>query len=345
MTLVSSEVTGMPRVSVVIPFRNAEATLPECLGSVRQQTLNDLEVLLVDDGSEDGSAGLVRRYSLVDRRLRLISPGRIGIVAALNLGIAGSRASLIARMDADDIMHPDRLRQQAEFLHVHPDIALVACQVELFPDDAVQDGYRQYIKWQNGCLTPDEIAANMYVESTLAHPSITIRRSVLEAVGGYREGPFPEDYDLWLRLHEAGRRMAKLPKVLLSWREREDRTSRVDDRCSTEAFDRLRAEYLARDVRLSSGREIVVWGGGRTTRTRVKCLLNRGVRIDAWVDVDPGRIGNIIWGLPVHPHEWLNRDPKPFVLVYVNNHGARDEIAGVLKQWGYTIGEDYIAVG
>ena len=93
-----------PAVSVVIPFRNAEATLADCLDSLQAQTFADFEALLIDDGSEDSSTAFVLERSLRDNRLRLISPGRIGLIPALNLGIAQSRADLIARMDADDIM-------------------------------------------------------------------------------------------------------------------------------------------------------------------------------------------------------------------------------------------------
>jgi glycosyltransferase involved in cell wall biosynthesis len=329
----------------VLPFRNALPTLPECLDSVQQQSLGDFEALLVDDGSGDGSAEIVRERAREDRRLMLLQPGRIGLVAALNLGIAHARAGLIARMDADDIMHPDRLRLQYERLHRDSDIALVGCQVELFPEHAVRAGYREYVRWQNRCVEPHDIAANLYVESPLAHPSVMMRKGAVEAAGGYAEGPFPEDYDLWLRMHEAGCRMAKVPRVLLSWRERHDRTSRVDARYSREAFDGLRARYLARDRRVRSARELVVWGGGRPTRLRVRRLLEHGVRAQAWVDVNPRRIGKTIWGLPVHPPVWLDREPRPFVLVYVTSHGARDEVAAALEGWGYRRGVDYLAVG
>lgn len=334
-----------PVVSVVIPFRNAEDTLPECLDSLASQTLPNFEALLVDDGSEDRSADIVRARAVGDNRLLLLSAGRTGLVPALNFGIGRSRAELIARMDADDIMHPDRLRQQCEFLMANPDIAVVGCRVELFPGNSVRDGYREYVRWQNDCIDPDGIASNIYVESPLAHPSVTLRRNAPVAVGGYREGPFPEDYDLWLRLHEAGYRMAKLSGVLLSWRDRPERTSRTDARYSREAFDRLRAAYLGRDPRLRSGRDVVVWGGGRSTRLRVKLLLEHGVRLSAWVDVAPGRVGMTIWGLPVHPHEWLDRARKPFVLVYVTNHGAREKIAEALEKYGYATGRDFLSVG
>ena len=215
----------------------------------------------------------------------------------------------------------------------------------LFPQNAVRAGLREYVRWQNQCIEPEDIATNLFVESPVAHPSVMARRTALESAGGYADGPFPEDYDLWLRLHEAGLRMAKVPSVLLSWRERPDRTSRVDSRYSRDAFNRLRARYLGRDARVRSSREVVVWGGGKPTRLRVRLLREQGVRLKAWVDVNPRRIGKTIWGLPVYSHEWLDRSPKPFVLVYVMSYAARDANAGVLEGLGYQRGRDYLAVG
>lgn len=343
-----------------MPFRNAAATLAECLDSIAAQTLSAWELLAIDDGSSDDSASMVRERAAVDGRIRLIQPGRIGLVAALNLGLQSALAPLVARMDADDIMLPERLAAQCEMLRREPQLDLVGTQVELFPAEAILAGYREYVRWQNGCLTAAEIAGNIYVESPLAHPSVMFRRAAILNLGGYRDGPFPEDYDLWLRLHAAGGGMAKVASVLLRWRESSDRTSRVDERYSREAFDRLRAECLACDPRihqpLSGGgsRPLVIWGAGRKTRQRVRLLLQRGIAATAWIDINPRKIGRSIWGLPVHAPAWLaNRGPgeidavppRPFVLVYVTNHGARDEITDQLHAWGFRIGDDYLAVG
>jgi glycosyltransferase involved in cell wall biosynthesis len=334
-----------PEATVLLPVRDAADTLPECLESIRRQTLSAFELLVVDDGSSDASPELVRALAREDPRVRLLRPGRVGLVQALNAGIREARAPLLARMDADDLMHPDRLRLQADYLRRHPEVALVGSRVALFPEEKIGAGYREYVRWQNGCLTPEEIAANLYVESPLAHPSVMLRRSVLLRLGGYAEGPFPEDYELWLRMHHAGCRMAKLPETLLFWREREARTSRVDPRYARAAFDRLRALYLARDPRLRPGREVVVWGAGKQTRRRARLLVERGVRPSAWIDIDPRKIGNRVQGLPVHPPGWLDREPRPFVLVYVTSHGARDQIGERLRGWGYRPGEDFLAVG
>ncbi|HEU4557669.1 MAG TPA: glycosyltransferase, partial [Longimicrobium sp.] len=325
-----------PAVSIVLPFRNEAAYLPECLESIRVQTLASWELLAIDDGSDDGSAAIVHSFASEDGRVRLLQPGRVGLVAALNLGIAQARAPLVARMDADDLMHPDRLRAQHDYLQARPHVALAATQVELFPPGEVRGGYLEYIRWQNSVLQPEQVAREIYVESPFAHPSVMARTGVLRAAGGYTDGPFPEDYELWLRLHAAGHRMGKVPRVLLRWRERGGRTSRVDPRYTREAFDLLRADHVVRDPRVASGREIVVWGAGRRSRLRARLTMERGIRPAAWIDIDPRKIGHRVWGLPVHPPEWLaQRTPRPFILVYVNNHGARDLIAARLGEMEY----------
>ncbi len=265
-------------------------------------------------------------------------------MAALNRGLFDARAPFIARMDADDRMQPERLAAQAEGLTADPALGLLATQVRLFPEEHIQAGFREYIRWQNACCDPATISDEIYIESPFAHPSVMFRRTVVQAAGGYRTGIFPEDYDLWLRLAQCGVRMAKLPRVLLDWRDSEGRLSRTDPRCSRQAFDRLRAAYLARDPRLQT-RPLVFWGAGRKTRRRCNLLIEQGFTPIAWVDIDPRKIGNRLQGVPVVPPEWLARDARPFVLSYVTNHGAREDIASTLATMGYRRGMDFLMVG
>ena len=248
-------------------------------------------------------------------------------------------------MDADDIMHPERLQKQSAYLREHPEIDVLATRVRLFPAAAIDVGYREYIRWQNECLTPEQIADNIFVEAPLANPSVMFRRLVFDRFGGYRDGMFPEDYEFWLRLHAAGVKLAKLPDVLLDWRDSPGRATRNDPRYSRDAFNRVRADYLARDQRLHSGRDIAVWGAGRVTRQRVRLIEERGVVISAYIDIDPRKIGNSIEDAVVHGAEWLAKPDKPLVLVYVTNHGARDEIMSELDRMEYQIGKDYLCVG
>jgi glycosyltransferase involved in cell wall biosynthesis len=334
-----------PAVSVLLPIRNAEGTVAEAVRSVLAQTAADFEIVAVDDGSTDASARIVAGLADEEPRIRPLRPGRVGLVGALSLAAREARAPLLARMDADDLMYPQRLELQREYLEAHPDHALVGTLVEAFPPELVTDGFREYLRWQNAVVEPGEIATNIYVEAPFAHPSVMIRAGVFARIGGYRDGPFPEDYDLWLRLHAAGHRMAKIRRVLHAWRESPGRASRTDPRYARESFDRLRARFLASDARLESGRSIVVWGAGKRTRRRAEHLRAEGVRPDAWIDIDPRKIGRTVWDAPVHPPGWLDRRPRPFVLVYVATHGARDLIAGALHEMGYRPGRDYLPVG
>lgn len=352
-----ASVTTSPDVSIVMPCHNAAETLADCLASIAQQTLTHFELIAIDDGSSDDTLAILQASAQSDPRIRLLTPGRVGLVEALNQGIAAAQAPFIARMDADDLMHCDRLLLQHQYLLDNPQIALVSCQVELFPEERIQAGYREYVRWQNQCLTPQAIANRIYIESPLPHPSILLHSQTLRALGGYRSGPFPEDYDLWLRLHQSGNAMAKLPQVLLAWRESEGRTSRTDPRYDRTAFNQLRALYLSQDLRLlqacHQGRPLVVWGAGKKTRRRVRLLRDRlalqRIPLTAWIDIDPKKIGRNLWELPIHPPEWLaqfqDADAKPFLLIYVTNHGSRDDIAQQVSAWEYEEGRDFLAVG
>lgn len=334
-----------PLISVLLPIHNASATLPACLQSLTRQTFTDYEVLAIDDGSSDESSAIIAAAAARDARIVPINAGRIGLPAALNLGLTLARAPIIARMDADDVMHPDRLARQYHALQEHPPLALVASRVVAFPAREVRAGLREYLRWQNRVVTQEHIAAEIYVEAPFVHPSVMFRRAVVQELGGYTDQSWPEDYELWLRMHAAGVQMQKLPDNLLAWREHPTRATRMDPRYARESFDALRAVYLARDPRLHSGRPLVYWGAGRVTRQRARRLIEQGFPPVAWIDIDPAKIGQTIWGAPVHEPAWLERQPRPFVLVYVTNHGARDLIAGWLGEMGYQPGRDYLGVG
>ena len=305
------------------------------------------EVVVVDDGSTDGSPCVARALAQKDPRVRVVASHTPRVVGALNTGLQASRAPLVARMDADDVMHPKRLAQQADFLDDTPDIAVVGSWVHAFPAEEVGKGMREYLRWQNGCVSSADINEEIFVESPFTHPSVMFRRQVVLDACGYMEGDFPEDYELWLRLNSRGCRFAKLTQTLLEWRQSPGSLSRTDSRYTREAFDRLRADYLYKRLAGVGDRPVVFWGAGRRTRKRCRHLQNLGVKTRGWIDIDPRKIGRTIAGAMVYPPEWLESrgGQRPFVLVYVASHGASDLIAADLIRFGYQRGEDYLVVG
>jgi len=337
----------MPVVSVLMPAFNAAATCDAALDSVAGQTLGDFEVVAVDDGSTDATPAILAARGRADRRVRVLRTEHAGLVAALNHGLQHCRGEFVARMDADDRCRPRRLELQVAAMRSRPDLSVVSCLVERFPAENVGEGLRVYLAWQNALLEPDDIAREIFVESPIVHPSAMMRRAELLALGGYRERGWPEDYDLWLRYHAAGRRFAKVPVSLFCWREHGARATRTDRRYAVENFLRAKVHYLIAGP-LADRQDVVVWGAGRTGRRLAKLLERGGRQPCLFVDIAPRRIGGRLRRRPVIGPEELTAAwralARPVLLVAVASRGARPLIRAQLAAAGLHEGDHFFCV-
>lgn len=333
-----------PKISVVLPVYNAEDTLDKAIESIANQTETDFELLLVNDGSEDRSPEIIKRWDGYDDRIESIHIEHKGIVAALNKGVEHAGGRYIARMDADDIASADRLEKQSRYLDEHPDTGLISSLVKHLGDKKEKAGYARYVKWINSLTNHQQISINRFIESPLAHPSVMFRRQLVNEFGGYRQGDFPEDYELWLRWLEKGVRMQKIPEILLEWRDKPGRLSRTHKRYSTDAFYRIKAKYLARWLAENNSRhpDIMVWGAGRTSRNRAEYLCQHGIRITHYVDIDSKKIGNIVDNRPVIDYRNLPPPDENFVVSYVGLRGVNKGIREKLEEQNYRLGEHFI---
>jgi glycosyltransferase involved in cell wall biosynthesis len=201
-----------PQVSVIMPVRDAAAHLAAALDSIRGQSLAEIEILVVDDGSRDGTPGILEAAARADPRLRAIRQDAAGIVPALDRAIEAARAPLLARMDADDLAMPERLARQAAFLGRHPSVAVVGGACRLI------DRRGRLLGLWRPPTDPAVIAARLPVENCLSHPTVMMRRDAVLQAGGYRAAfVHCEDYDLWLRVAER-HALANLPEVMLAYR-------------------------------------------------------------------------------------------------------------------------------
>ncbi len=293
-----------PLVSVVLPVRDGEATLDAALESLRAQTLRRFEVVVADDGSRDATAEVVRAWERRDERFRLVpagagaAPASAGIVAALRRGLAEARGAYVARMDADDVSHPERLAAQLGLLERRPGLSGCGAGVRYVPAAGVTPRAAEYAAWLNSMTTWEAVAADIFVECPLAHPTFMFRARALGSVGGYRDRGWPEDYDLLLRLWRAGHRFVSVSRVLLDWRDGPGRLSRTHPSYAHAAFRACKVHHLRRS--LLAGREgVVVWGAGPTGKSLAVEFKRQGVRVRAFVEVHPRRIGQAIHGAPV----------------------------------------------
>ena len=339
--------SSVARVSILLPAYNAEQTIAEAIDSLRAQTYAGIEIIVVDDGSEDRTSRILEEASGYDPRIRAISIPQSGLIGALNVGLAECRGEYVARFDADDRAISTRIEKQVAFLDQNPEIDVVGSKIHCFPDELVGEGFRVYETWINSLITSEDIAREIFIESPLVHPSVTIRRKVLVDIGGYEEHGWPEDYDLWLRLHTAGSRFAKIPEVLHEWREGDTRLTRVDSRYSVENFIRAKVYYMMKGP-LSDRRDVIVWGAGQMGRRISKHLIRGGAEIIAFVDIDPKKIGSTRRGAPIIAPEDLPakiaESDHPWILAAVPSRGARQLIRQNLDELGCVEGRDYICV-
>ena len=329
----------MVPLTVLLPVYNAEETIGLALQSVLQQSFSDFELLAVDDGSTDGTMAILQQKAAEDPRIRVLPEPHRGIVGALNAGLSelGPGCRYVARMDADDRMHPRRLEKQVHALESQPQWGLVASCVQLDPPGG---GMQAYVDWMNALVHSEDISREIFVESPLCHPSVLLRRTVLEQFGGYREMGWAEDYDLWLRIHAAGIPMGKLPEVLHIWRDHPHRLTRTDPRYRSREFFRLKAHFLSQWL---DGRARV-WGAGRDGCRLARELEENGVEIEVFFDIDPGKIGNTRRrGVPVRGPDAVGPpDAAAPIVAVVGVPGARDLIREALVAEGYQEGLHFI---
>jgi len=201
-----------PTVSVVMPVLNGERFVGAAIASILAQTVRDLELIVVDNGSTDATPDLVRAAAR-DPRLRSLSLPRPDLVAALNLGLAEARAPVVARMDADDVARPRRLERQLAVLARHPEVAVVSCAYRRIDEDGVVLGTVRPPTRREG------LAHLMRHYCLYLSSGATMRRDAVLGVGGFHTSyPPAEDYDLWLRLLDAGHELENLREPLVDYR-------------------------------------------------------------------------------------------------------------------------------
>jgi glycosyltransferase involved in cell wall biosynthesis len=325
-----------PRISILLPVWNAEATLSVCLRSLLRQTEANWECVLVDDGSSDRSLEIANAFAARDPRFRVEARPHEGLIPTLNAGIPLCSGAIIARMDADDWMHRDRLQLQCATLEDNPELDAIGCFTRSFPRHELQGGRRRYEEWLHSLEDPESIWKDRFIECPIAHPSLAIRRASLLELG-YRDRGWPEDWDLLLRLLRNGPRVGTVTRRLLGWRDQPDRLSRTDPRYALDRFTACRAWHLHRDF-LAGDPSYILWGHGRTGRALRKELGRLGHQPAAIVEVHPRRIGETIGGAPVIAPSALTAQPPYPVVVSVAGADPRREIRAALAAMGFREG-------
>ncbi len=203
-------------VSIVMSAYNAEKYLPKALDSIISQSYPHWELIAIDDGSKDSTLEILKSYQEKDKRIQIVSRENKGIPYSLNEGIALAQGDLIARMDADDIMLPNRLEEQVRFLVDNPEVSMSSCHAYYINGKDKVIGVQKY----TGFDSVEECKATFAQRKIVLcnHPGFMAYKKAFVEVGGYKDIPAAEDLDLFTRMVEKGNILVIHPKILLKYR-------------------------------------------------------------------------------------------------------------------------------
>ncbi|KHD38323.1 glycosyl transferase [Clostridium acetobutylicum] len=260
----------MSRISIIMPVYNAEIYLKESIESVLNQSYEDFEFIIINDGSTDNSIDIINKYSKLDDRIIVISRKNKGLVYSLNEALKISKGEYIARMDADDICMEKRLKKQMEFLEAHKEIDILGSKVKVIGD--VDDNIK--VRNENKLNIPfyinksnRDILINYWY--CFAHSSVMFRRSILKKLDGYRNYK-SEDLDLWLRAIKADYKIYKMNEKLIYFRLHNDSKTKFDNENNEGLKDGIKIKLVnALENQLHDNFTYIIWGasgGGKITK-------------------------------------------------------------------------------
>ena len=332
----------MCSISVILPFYNAEVGLKGAIQSILNQTYQDFELILVNNNSSDKSFEIVSHLAHEDLRIKLVAETKQGVVHAANNGMKAAKGKYIARMDADDIAHPERLKQQFRHLEQNPQVSISTSKVKYKTKEDGLTEFSHFVDWSNQLISTHDIYHNRFVEFPIVNPTLLFRRSIIDKIGYLKNGHFPEDYEWFLRAIDRGYLLEKLPIPLLEWNDSSSRITRTDSRYNSDAFFNVKTNYLAKHLNKIKQTHVWIWGAGKLAIKRSQLLLNYDIKIHGYIDIKNNKE---VVDYPCIHFEDLDINTQTFVIRYVTNRNKRDEIRAFLNSKGYQEGINYIIAG
>ncbi len=329
-----------PLISILIPFKNTEIYLTDCLESILIQTYKNWELLIVDDGSTDSSFSLVELFSLKDDRIKLFKNSGNGIIDALQLAFKNSTGDFITRMDSDDIMHPNKLATLANNLITYGTGHVAVGLVNYFSDEGMQEGYKTYEDWLNNLTKTGDNYAEIYKECVIPSPCWMIHRDDLIACDAFHSNIYPEDYDLTFRFYKHHFKCIPCHNVLHYWRDYSTRTSRTHIHYAQNHFTPLKIHYFL-DIDYNKTKTLTIWGAGTKGKLTAKILIEKGIYFE-WICNNPKKIGKDIYGKELKNFEVLKTIENPQAIITVANKKSQMKIRTYLNTLHLKPTEDYV---
>lgn len=328
-----------PLISILTPFKNTARYLPECLESILSQSYEEWELLAVDDHSTDNSREIIEGFSQKDPRIKVFTNQGAGIIEALRLAFSKSRGSLITRMDSDDVMAADKLRDLSAGLLERGRGHVALGQVKYFSDQGISDGYARYERWLNGLTSTGDNYSEIYKECVVPSPCFMVYREDLDLCGAFTPDRYPEDYDLTFRFYKHNLKCIPSGKVLHYWRDYPMRTSRTHVHYANNTFLAIKLKYFL-ELDYDQERPLTLWGAGDKGKFIAKGLLKSQIPFH-WICDNPKKIGCSIYNQEMKDVPFLPSLDRPQSIITVANERSQIEIRDYFKQHHQLPVKDY----
>ena len=328
-----------PLVSIIVPFKNTASYLEDCLESILKQTLTSWELLIVDDGSTDGSEKLVQKYADKDRRIQLFKNDGKGIIEALRTAYRHAKGTYVTRMDSDDVMADDKLESLQQSLYLKGKGHLAVGNVSYFSEIGIGDGYKRYETWLNSLTKTGTNFKEIYKECVIPSPCWMVHKTDLDNCGGFTSNIYPEDYDLAFRFFKYGLKCIPSNKVLHYWRDYPIRTSRTDVNYAENSFLELKVNYFL-ELSHQKEKQLIIWGAGTKGKKIARLLIERNINFD-WICDNPKKIGKTIYNQTLKSTDYLSTLKNTQSIISVANRDAQLEIKHILTTLGLIDLDDY----
>lgn len=317
-------------ITIVLPVKNECKYLQECLESIVNQTEEHWELIVCDDHSTDASQEIINSFSSKDDRIKSVINEGNGIIPALRTAYSISNGEFITRMDGDDVMPNDKLKELKQILLGSGKGHLATGKVKYFPEEEIADGFLSYEKWLNSLCDNGAHWTDVYKECVIPSPCWMAYRSDFEKCGGFKPYVYPEDYDLTFRFYGNDLKVIGSDKILHLWRDHPERTSRNSEHYQTQTFFGLKLDYLFKLEPIAE-KNVVIWGAGKKGKVLAKHLVDRE-RDFHWVCNNQKKVGKEIEGVIVKYFDEIQELKDAVIVVTVSGHEDRSEIINYLEE-------------
>ena len=318
-------------VSILMPYKNEALHLEECIKSIIHQSFRDWELIAINDHSSDEGPSILSYFSSRDERIMSINNDGKGVIEALRSGMKQSSGKFISRMDADDIMDPDKIKVLRETLMNSGSGYVATGCVKYFSDTELGDGYLKYEAWLNSLTRSDSNFDDIYLECTIPSPCWMMYKSDLMKCGAFGSDLYPEDYDLAFRMKKANLQVIGINDVLHLWRDHPERSSRVSPLYEDNKYNHLKVMYFL-ELEFKEQFPLIIWGAGK----KGKIIAKEFIRLDVpfrWITNNSNKTGLKIYDQLIEPPSILSSCGPAQVIIGFSTFHDPDTFEGIKKAY------------